>query len=165
MIKGGKDNDLLRQMVLTSAQTLGVDPQRLYFLPADPDEETHRANLALADIVLDTYPYNGATTTLETLWMGVPLVTRVGEQFSARNSYAFLQQVGITEGVAWTDQEYVDWGAKLGQESGLRQALQARLLAARKTAPLWRGEAFTRQMEQAYQQMWEQQTQGARLTA
>ncbi|MBJ7900108.1 MAG: hypothetical protein GC158_09350 [Cyanobacteria bacterium RI_101] len=156
LIKGGKDNDLLRQRILATAQTLGVDPQRLYFLPADPDEETHRANLALADVVLDTYPYNGATTTLETLWMGVPLVTRVGEQFSARNSYAFLRQVGVREGVAWTDREYVEWGTRLGRETELRQWIRTRLLAARETAPLWQGEIFTRHMEIAYQSMWDQ---------
>lgn len=156
LIKGGKDNDLLRHMTLEIAQNLGVDPRRLYFLPADPDEETHRANLALADVVLDTYPYNGATTTLETLWMGVPLVTRVGEQFSARNSYAFLQQVGVREGVALTDREYVEWGTRLGRETELRQRIRTRLLAARETAPLWQGEIFTRHMEIAYQSMWDQ---------
>ena len=57
---------------------MGIDPSRLRFLPQDKDEETHRANLQIADVVLDTYPYNGATTTLEVLWMGLALVTRVG---------------------------------------------------------------------------------------
>jgi len=104
--------------------------------------------------VLDTYPYNGATTTLETLWMGIPLVTRVGEQFAARNSYTMMMNAGITEGIAWTDQEYLEWGIRLGKDPGLRQQIAGKLRQSRQTAPLWNGKQFTREMEKAYEQMW-----------
>jgi predicted O-linked N-acetylglucosamine transferase (SPINDLY family) len=109
--------------------------------------------LAIADVVLDTYPYNGATTTLETLWREIPLLTRVGEQFAARNSYAFLQQVGVTEGIAWTDEDYINWGVRLGLEPALRDQVKAKLKAAKTDSPLWQAEKFTREMEKAYQQM------------
>ncbi|MEB3273720.1 MAG: hypothetical protein VKJ85_08050, partial [Prochlorothrix sp.] len=113
------------------------------------------ANLGIADVVLDTYPYNGATTTLETLWMGVPLVTRVGQQFSARNSYTFMMNAGVTEGIAWTDEEYVEWGIRLGTDEQLRKEVAWKLRQSRKSAPLWNGQQFTRDMEAAYRQMWE----------
>lgn len=155
LIKGGSDNNSIRELIYTISQELDLNFQCIKFLPLDPDEETHRANLAIADIVLDTYPYNGATTTLETLWMGIPLVTRVGEQFAARNSYAFLRQVGVSEGIAWTDQEYIDWGVRFGLETDLRIKVKKKLQSARWTSPLWQAETFTREMEKAYQQMWQ----------
>ncbi len=110
--------------------------------------------LGIADVVLDTYPYNGATTTLETLWMGIPLVTRVGEQFAARNSYTMMMNAGITEGIAWTDEEYIEWGIRLGKDTKLRQEVAWKLRQSRQTAPLWNGKQFTREMEKAYEQMW-----------
>ena len=105
-------------------------------------------------MVLDTYPYNGATTTLETLWMGIPLVTRVGEQFAARNSYSMMINAGIREGIAWTDEEYLEWGVRLGQDEELRQTIQWKLRQSRHGSPLWNGKQFAREMEHAYQQMW-----------
>jgi predicted O-linked N-acetylglucosamine transferase (SPINDLY family) len=155
-IKGGGDNDLIHEMVAQLAQEVGLDMQRVRFLHQDIDEMTHRANLEIADVVLDTYPYNGATTTLETLWMGIPIVTRVGQQFAARNSYTFLMNVGVTEGIAWTDAEYVDWGIKLGQDKDLREQVKAQLLAARQHSPLWRAEEFTREMEKGFCQIWKE---------
>ena len=156
LIKGGGDNDLLREMVEELTKKIGLDSRCIQFLPKDKDEITHRANIGIADVVLDTYPYNGATTTLETLWMGIPLVTRVGEQFASRNSYAFLTQVGIEEGIAWTDKQYVDWGIRLGQDRYLRQQVRERLRLAHQNSPLWQGERFTKEMEKAFRGMWEE---------
>ncbi|NET83920.1 MAG: O-linked N-acetylglucosamine transferase, SPINDLY family protein, partial [Moorea sp. SIO1F2] len=81
LIKGKSDQDSIKRFFNQIAEEEGVECDRLRFLPEVPTEAVHRANLGIADVVLDTYPYNGATTTLETLWMGIPLVTRVGEQF------------------------------------------------------------------------------------
>jgi predicted O-linked N-acetylglucosamine transferase (SPINDLY family) len=136
------------------ADEVGISMEQLRFIQPDPDEMTHRANLQLADVVLDTFPYNGATTTLETLWMGVPMVTKVGQAFVARNSYAFMQNVGVTEGIAHTDTEYIDWGVKLGTDLALRQSVMGKLMHSRKTSPLWNARSFTINMEQAYRQMW-----------
>ena len=137
------------------ANEVGISMERLRFIHTEPDELTHRANLQLADVVLDTFPYNGATTTLETLWMGVPLVTKVGQAFVARNSFAFMKNLGITEGIAHTDAEYVDWGVRLGNDLALRQQVMGKMLNSRKKSPLWDARSFTKEMEQAYQQMWE----------
>lgn len=110
LIKGLGNQDSIKDLFIQIAITEDVDSNRLRFLPLDATESIHRANLAIADVVLDTYPYNGATTTLETLWMCIPLVTRVGEQFASRNSYTMMVNAGISEGIAWTDAEYVEWG-------------------------------------------------------
>jgi predicted O-linked N-acetylglucosamine transferase (SPINDLY family) len=154
LIKGGADEKAIRKLFTQISQELGVDSDRLRFLESDLTEAMHRANLGIADVVLDTYPYNGATTTLETLWMGIPLVTRVGEQFAARNSYTMLMNAGVREGIAWTDEEYVEWGVRLGKDPVLRQQVAWKLRQSRQTAPLWNGKQFTHEMENAYEQMW-----------
>lgn len=145
----------LQNFIAPLAEAEGLDLKCFRFLPTAPTDMEHRANLAIADIVLDTYPYNGATTTLETLWMGVPIVTRVGEQFAARNSYTMMMNVGVTEGIAWSDEEYVEWGVKLGKDEKLRQEIVWKLRKSRQTSPLWNGKKFAREMENAYLQMWQ----------
>jgi predicted O-linked N-acetylglucosamine transferase (SPINDLY family) len=154
LIKGLADEALIQEMFLDLATTMGIAAERLKFLPMMTTEMIHRANLGLADIVLDTFPYNGATTTLETLWMGIPLVTRVGTQFAARNSYAFLMNVGVTEGIAWNADQYVEWGVRFGGDLQLRLDVAWKLRQSRKTSALWNTKQFTRDMEQAYQSMW-----------
>jgi predicted O-linked N-acetylglucosamine transferase (SPINDLY family) len=155
LIKGAGDENTLKTLFFQLAEEEGVERDRVQFLSPDPTEATHRANLGIADVVLDTYPYNGATTTLETLWMCIPLVTRVGEQFAARNSYTMMVNAGVTEGIAWTDEEYVEWGIRLGKDTALREKISGKLLQSRKTAPLWNGKQFALEMEKAYEQMWQ----------
>ena len=155
LIKSTEKSIDFEDQVIALALQEGISSERLRFLPNPPTEAVHRANYAIADIILDTYPYNGATTTLEALWMGLPIVTRVGEQFVARNSYTMMINAGITEGLAWTDEEYIEWGVKLGKHKALRQDIAARLRTSRQTSPLWNGEQFAREMENAYKQMWE----------
>ncbi|WP_407888410.1 O-linked N-acetylglucosamine transferase, SPINDLY family protein [Scytonema sp. NUACC26] len=160
LIKGTADEESNKNFFKKLAEEEELDFSRLRFLPDVPSETAHRANLSVADIVLDTYPYNGATTTLETLWMGIPLVTRVGEQFAARNSYTMMINAGITEGIAWTDREYIEWGVRLGKDSVLREQISWKLRQSRKTAPLWNSQQFTREMESAYEQMWQRYVKG-----
>ncbi|MBD1890573.1 O-linked N-acetylglucosamine transferase, SPINDLY family protein [Coleofasciculus sp. FACHB-SPT9] len=162
LIKGHEDQESMKRFFEQIAEEEGVNCDRLRFLPEVPLEATHRANLGIADVVLDTYPYNGATTTLETLWMGIPLVTRVGQQFAARNSYTMMMNVGVTEGIAWTDEEYVEWGIRLGKDSVLRQQIAWKLRQSRQTSPLWNAKQFTREMEKAYEQMWQRYAETGR---
>ncbi|MCC5665330.1 O-linked N-acetylglucosamine transferase, SPINDLY family protein [Nostoc sp. CHAB 5784] len=160
LIKGLADSEAVQKFFMQLAEEEGVECSRLRFVPLDTSEAVHRANLTIADVVLDTFPYNGATTTLETLWMGIPLVTRVGQQFAARNSYTMMMNVGVAEGIAWTDEEYIEWGVRLGKDEALRQQVALKLKASRQTAPLWNGKQFTREMEKAYQQMWQRYIDG-----
>lgn len=155
LVKGVADRESIQKFFFEIAEEEGVSCDRLRFLPMTNSEAIHRANLAIADVVLDTYPYNGATTTLEALWMGVPLVTQVGEQFSSRNSYTMMINAGIEEGIAWTTDEYIEWGVRLGKDPALRQKIAWKLHQSRQTAPVWNAKQFTREMEKAYTQMWE----------
>lgn len=154
LIKGLTNDEMLKESFMQLAEAEGVSSDRLKFLSGVPSEAVHRANLGIADVVLDTFPYNGATTTLETLWMGIPLVTRVGEQFVSRNSYTMLMNIGVTEGIASTAEEYVEWGVRFGKDPALRQQVAWKMRASRQTSPLWNAKQFTRNMEDAYVQMW-----------
>jgi predicted O-linked N-acetylglucosamine transferase (SPINDLY family) len=155
LIKGLADQEVIQTAFFELATAMGLSHDRLIFLPIVDSEEIHRANLAIADVILDTYPYNGATTTLEALWMERPIVTRVGEQFAARNSYTMLKNVGVEAGIAMTDAEYVEWGVRFGTDERLRQQISWQLRQAKQTAPLWNAAQFARNMESAYREMWQ----------
>jgi predicted O-linked N-acetylglucosamine transferase (SPINDLY family) len=155
LIKGLGDEKGIQSVFEIMAEAEGISIDRLRFLGRTHNEETHRANLGIADIVLDTFPYNGATTTMETLWMGIPMVTKVGQQFAARNSYGMMMNAGITEGIAWSDEEYIEWGVRLGKDAVLREEIREKLRRSRQTSPLWNAKQFTKEMEKAYEQMWQ----------
>ena len=155
LIKGLGNQSAIQSFFYEMADLEQINSDRLKFIPFTNNENEHRANLSIADVVLDTYPYNGATTTMEVLWMGIPLVTRVGEQFVARNSYAMMMNAGISEGIAWTPEEYVQWGVRFGTEPDLRRDVAWKLRQSRKTSPLWNTRQFAREFEAALKEMWE----------
>ncbi|MGJ3248957.1 MAG: O-linked N-acetylglucosamine transferase, SPINDLY family protein [Elainellaceae cyanobacterium] len=160
LIKGIGDENFIRDIFTQLAEEEGVNVDQLRFLSRSLTELDHRANMQIADVVLDTFPYNGATTTLETLWLGIPLVTRVGQQFAARNSYTMMMNAGITEGIAWTGDEYVEWGLRLGKDAHLRQQIRQKLWQSRQTSPLWNAKQFTQEIERAYWGMWNRFSDG-----
>ena len=67
-----------------------------------------------------------------------------------------MLNAGITEGIAWNQQEYIEWGIKLGLDRSLRDKIHGKLKSGRTTAPVWNGKQFTRDLEQAYRDMWAQ---------
>jgi predicted O-linked N-acetylglucosamine transferase (SPINDLY family) len=154
LIQGNGDEESIKNLFKVIANEEGIEYNRLKFLPTYPTE-IYRANLAIADVILDTYPFNGATTTLDALWLEIPIVTKVGQQFNARQGYTFLTNLGIKEGIAWSDEEYIQWGVKFGTDEELRKEVSWKLRQSKKTSPLWNGKQFTREMEKTYQQMWE----------
>jgi predicted O-linked N-acetylglucosamine transferase (SPINDLY family) len=164
LIKGGDELAIIQAFFEGIANQEGVSCDRFRFLPEVDCEETHRANLRIADVVLDTYPYNGATTTLETLWMEVPLVTLVGEQFAARNSYTMMINAGVTDGIAYSEAEYLAWGIRFGTDATLRQQVVWQLKQAKHHAPLWDTGAFTKAIEKAYIEMLDTQVVKPKLT-
>ncbi|MBR8831227.1 MAG: hypothetical protein N5P05_002993 [Chroococcopsis gigantea SAG 12.99] len=153
VIQGLAHSEIIQKLFTGAAAREGINLNRLRFLPSY-ETEVYRANLSIADVVLDTYPFSGGTTTLDILWMGIPVVTKVGQQWASRNSYTLLTNVGVTEGIAWTDEEYIDWGVKLGNDANLRRKVREKLRLSKRVSPVWNGELFTRNVESAYRQMW-----------
>jgi predicted O-linked N-acetylglucosamine transferase (SPINDLY family) len=152
VVKGTDDLEF-KSMVMEAARASGVDNDRLRFMPADPSPWVHRANMQIADIVLDTFPYNGTTTSLEALWMGIPLVTKLGNHYAGRTSYTFLRSCDVAETVSHTDAEYIEIGRRLGTELQFREGVRRKLAEARASAAVFNGRLFARQMEAVYEQL------------
>ncbi|WP_330205248.1 O-linked N-acetylglucosamine transferase, SPINDLY family protein [Cyanobacterium sp. Dongsha4] len=144
----------VRNLFTVIALEEGVNPEKIKLLPFLPLQE-YRGFLTVGDVVLDTYPFNGATTTLDALWLEIPLVTKVGQQFHARQGYTFLKNLGIDEGIAWNDEDYIQWGIKFGKDENLRKNVTWKLKQSKRTSPLWNTEKLTRNIENSYQKMWQ----------
>ncbi|WP_460194013.1 O-linked N-acetylglucosamine transferase family protein [Thermosynechococcus sp. FA-CM-4201] len=148
IVKYHSSSSIFEEWCRSVAEAEGFDLDKLYFLTSNLPE-IHRANLYDVDVVLDTYPYAGGAMSLEALWLEVPIVTKVGQQFVARHTYTFLKNVGVEEGIAFNDEEYVNWGIRFGTEPDLRQRVSWKLRQAKRHAPLWNPQRFSREMEQA----------------
>jgi len=148
-----QSNDLAAANLRREAQARGVAPERLIFAPRLPLAE-HLARQQQADLLLDTLPYNAHTTASDALWMGVPVVTCIGETFAGRVAASLLHAVGLPELVTQSLDDYVALALKLAREPATWQEFKDKLIANRATAPLFDTECFTRDLEAQYQIMW-----------
>jgi len=134
-------------------QTRGVDPSRLHFAGRVDSLAVHLGRQALADLFLDTFPYNAHATASDALWSGLPVVTLRGESFVSRVSSSLLANIGLEELVAATRQEYESIALSLARDRERLAELHRGLVAARKTAGLFDMDRFARDIEAAYLQM------------
>jgi predicted O-linked N-acetylglucosamine transferase (SPINDLY family) len=112
------------------------------------------AAIASVDIALDTFPYNGATTALDTLWMGVPLVAVPGERGVARGSYSILRAMRLPELIASGPDDYVNRNVSLARDRSRRNELRKTLRERLAKSPLMDRVTFVADLESAYRQMW-----------
>jgi len=152
--KSLSDQKTLQQLQVEFAQ-LGVESQRLIILDYATSQQEHLAIYHQVDIALDTFPYNGATTTCEALWMGVPVVTLVGEKHASRMGLSILSTVGLNDLIASTPAEYLEISLKLANDLNQLQQLRQSLRERMQNSPLMNGAEFTRDLEMAYQTMWQ----------
>lgn len=134
------------------AQDCGVSPERLIFAPRISAPE-HLARHRLVDLCLDTFPYNGHTTTSDALWAGCPVVALAGATFASRVAGSLLLAVGLAELVTNSLDEYRDLAVGLAHNPARLADLRSRLDANRGTSPLFDVAAFTRNVESAYMTM------------
>lgn len=144
-----------RQRLKQELAALGIDSGRLILVNYADSTAAHLKYYHQVDIALDSYPYNGATTTCEALWMGVPVVTLVGERHTARMGLSILSAVGLTELIADTPASYVKICVKLTNNINYLQQLRASLRNQLLTSPLLDEKNFTRHLEVAYRQVWQ----------
>ena len=154
-----KSNDLAHANLRKYAQAHGVDPQRLVFAP-NCEQSVHLARLQLADLILDTLPCNAHTTASDALWVGVPLVTCMGETFAGRVAASVLHAVGLPELVTDNLEDYEALALKLGTDRALLAAVNSKLARNRLTHPLFDTARFARHIEAAYTIMWERWQRG-----
>ncbi len=154
-LKSGGFND---EDIRTHFQKLfakhGVRHEQLAFAGRSPRHE-YLASYHQVDIGLDPYPYNGGTTTVEALWMGVPVVTLRGDRFVGRMGESIMMNLGLEECVTDSEEAYINKAISLASDlprlAALRSGLRDQLL----NSPLCDSIGFTRDLETAYRHMWE----------
>ncbi len=137
----------------------GIADHRLVFAPRVPYAE-HLGRLGMADLFLDTLPFNGGTTASDALWAGLPLLTCAGEAFAARMAGSLLHAAGLSELVTSGLDRYEATALRLAQQPGELQALRRRLHRNRGWAPLFDTDRFRRNLERAYEHMWQRHERG-----
>ncbi|MCB2186001.1 MAG: tetratricopeptide repeat protein [Deltaproteobacteria bacterium] len=132
---------------------LGVGPERLELRGRSP----HRAMLAEygdLDLALDPFPFSGAATTCEALWMGVPVVTLPGERPVSRQTAGFLAQIGLEQFISRNPAEYVDLVRRLAAEPAALAGIRAGMRERLRRSPLMDGPGFTAGLEEVYRRRW-----------
>ena len=144
----------LRALFVSLVERAGVDRQRVSIVNPTQSHREHMDAYAQMDISLDTFPYHGTTTTLDALWMGVPVVTLAGDRHASRVGLSILAAVGLTELVAHSPDEYVAIAVGLAANPAKLEELRRGLRARVAQSALTNGKAFTADLEHAYRDIW-----------
>jgi protein O-GlcNAc transferase len=137
----------------------GVDPGRLVFAPHLPYSD-HLARFAVADLFLDTFPYNAHTLSSDALWGGCLVLTCSGRTFASRVAASLLHSVGLPELICRSLSDYESLALALARSPERLRRLRERLHAARPSAPVFDVKSFTRNLETAFVTMWESYRRG-----
>jgi predicted O-linked N-acetylglucosamine transferase (SPINDLY family) len=154
-----QDDEEGRNNLRREAERRGVAGARLIFAPYMQLNE-YLGRFRLADLFLDTSPYNAHTTASEALWMGLPLLTRIGDTFAGRVAASVLRAAGVPELITHTPEEYEALAVRLAREPALLSAIKRKIEDNRATCPLFDTPRFTRHLEAAYLGMWQRHLRG-----
>jgi predicted O-linked N-acetylglucosamine transferase (SPINDLY family) len=147
-----EDNAWAAANLRKEARGRGIDPGRLVFARRVPLAQ-HMARHRLADLFLDTLPYNAHTTASDALWMGLPVLTCRGESFAGRVAASLLDAVAMPELVVATLDDYEQRAVALARDAHALQSLRDKLAENLRDATLFDAETFTRDLEKAYRAM------------
>ena len=141
------------------AQARGIDPDRLIFAPRVTPQQ-HLARQQLADLMLDTLPYNAHTTASDALWAGLPVLTQIGETFAGRVAASLLTAIGLPELIARTPDQFESMAIELATRPERMAAIKRRLAENRMTKPLFDTNLYTRHIESAFATMHQRHQDG-----
>jgi protein O-GlcNAc transferase len=137
----------------------GIDPNRLIFAEKLP-KSAHLDRLGLTDLALDTRSVNGAATTSDALWVGVPVLTLQGSHFVSRMSSSILTAIGLPELITYSLKSYEDLAVELATDPARLRTIKDKIEKKRITEPLFDTKRFVRNLENAYEQIWQIYTAG-----
>jgi protein O-GlcNAc transferase len=150
----------IRTNILDAFSDALRDRNRIGFLSWEDTEERHRANYGIADIALDPFPYSGTTTSYEALFMGVPVVTLVGDRHIQRTTYSFLMNLNVQETIASTEEEYVEKAVALASDAGRLGSVRERIRSGLRNSGLCDISLYTHHLEGAFEWMWKRYLKG-----
>jgi len=145
----------VRQRILDWFAECGVESQRITLVETQP-RLPYMKEYQKIDLVLDTVPYNGHTTSLDAYWMGVPVITLVGQTVVGRAGLSMLQNLGLTDLIANTPEEFLSIAVEQSRDLVRLKELRGSLRQRMQCSPLMNFQRFSRNMESAYRWMWEQ---------
>ena len=143
-----------RERTRETLQKLGIDRLRVEFAGRCAPAE-YLTLYQQVDIILDSFPYNGHTTTLDALWMGVPVVSLIGQTAVGRGGLSILSNVGMPELAAQTAEEYIRLAVELANDLPELTKLRTTLRERMQASPLMDAPRFARSIEDAYRSMWQ----------
>jgi predicted O-linked N-acetylglucosamine transferase (SPINDLY family) len=154
-----QDNVWAVQNLKKEAQNRGIDAQRLVFAERMPLPE-HLARHRIADLFLDTFPYNAHTTTSDALWAGLPVLTLIGQSFASRVAASLLNAIDLPELITSTQEEYEALAIELALNLKKLADIKLKLAKNRLTTPLFDTPLFTKNLEAAFIEIYERHQGG-----
>jgi predicted O-linked N-acetylglucosamine transferase (SPINDLY family) len=145
-----KDNEHAKSNLLKEATKLGLDTNRIIFAERLPSS-SHLARHRLADLFLDTLPYNAHTTASDALWSGLPLLTQCGNTFPGRVAASLLNAAGLPELITYSDEEYIDKAIRFALNPTELKLINQRLDVIRESSQLFNSKKYTKDLEHAYE--------------
>lgn len=155
----------MRDLLVRRFAAHGIGADRLQLNDWQAPHDEHLAAYHRVDIALDTWPYNGVTTTCEALWMGVPVVSRVGATHASRQGRTLLEAVGLGHLAQESDDGFIAACVVLANDRPALTQLRAGMRERLRASPLLDGARFARDMETAYREMWRSSCAGDSSTA
>lgn len=144
-----KTNDYFTKNLKKEAKERGINPNRIVFAPKMPKDK-HLKRLTLADLELDTFTYNGHTTTSDCLWAGVPVLTLQGNHFASRVSASLLTRMELPELITFSMDEYKKLAIDLATHPTKLRSIRRKLAKKRLTSSLFDARKFTKNLEKLY---------------
>lgn len=156
VLNAGRDADT---RLRDAAHAHGIEPRRLVFSPSLPHLQ-HLARFRLADLFLDTNPYNAHTTASDAIWAGCPVLTRPGETFASRVAGSLNHYLGMPELITRDDDAFIAAATRLGSDRSALAALHERLEAQRDTSGLFDMEVYAHDFAALLREMAERSRKG-----
>ena len=143
-----------RQAIRALFGDAGIASERIEFAARMTFEE-YLTRYQDLDLCLDPFPFNGATTSLDALWMGVPVVTLAGRTAVGRGGVSILSNAGLTELIALTPEQYVAIALELAKDLATLAELRAQLRQQMQASPLTDGKRYATDVDAAFRRMWQ----------
>ncbi|MBT8543361.1 tetratricopeptide repeat protein [Polynucleobacter paneuropaeus] len=155
-----EDNEWARGNLKKEAENFDIDPSRLIFAKRMPLED-HLARHQLADLFLDTSPYNAHTTASDALWAGLPILTLIGNTFAGRVCSSLLMAIDLADLITESREDYENLAIELATDPLRLNSIRERLKQNRTSSPLFNSSLTTKQIEKAFQKILQCSLNGA----
>jgi predicted O-linked N-acetylglucosamine transferase (SPINDLY family) len=155
------DTEIAERNLRQSAINEGLNPNRIIFAKRISTEQ-HLSRHKLADLFLDTSPYNAHTTASDSLWSGIPLLTKFGNSFAARVAASLLKSVDLPELITYSDSEYIEKAIYFAKNKDELYKIKNKLSLNRDKFPLFNTSLFCKNIEKSFKEIYKRKKEGKR---